>query len=124
MSLFNVYSLVGTKSKHGAQAIITSPRRMEMAKYRELQEKIAELQHAAEKARTEEIGEALQKIRSLMQEYGLTPADLQKTARKKPGKSEKGSDIQFQDGSGNTWSGRGRMPGWLKGKDKEQFRVS
>lgn len=29
----------------------------------------------------------------------------------------------FRDDVGNTWSGHGRMLGWLKGKDKEAFRV-
>jgi DNA-binding protein H-NS len=112
------------KARMALTLSLLPPRRLQMAKYRELQEKIAELQRAAEEARAAEIADALQKIKSLMQEYGLTPADLQTTSRKKPGKSEKSSKIQFQDGGGNTWSGRGRMPAWLKGKDKEQFRVA
>lgn len=95
-----------------------------MAKYRELQEKIAELQRAAEEARAQEVDGAIQQIKSLMQEYGINIEDLDKSSRKKAGKSAKASNIQFQDDGGNTWSGRGRMPAWLKGKDKEQFRVA
>jgi len=95
-----------------------------MTKYKELQQKIAELQRAAEEARVQEIGGAIEQIKSLMQEYGITVEDLDKSPRKKSAKAGKGANIQFQDASGNTWSGRGRMPSWLHGKDKEQFRVA
>lgn len=94
-----------------------------MSSYKELQAQIAELQKKAEEARAGEINGALSQIKELMQQYGITANDLlgKKSVTKK---SASGTPvaIQFRDGE-NTWSGRGREPGWLKGKDREQYRV-
>jgi DNA-binding protein H-NS len=95
-----------------------------MASYKELQEQITELQKQAEQARLQEIDGAVKQIRALMQQYGITSDDLlnQASGPKKKSAKSKPATVQFQDGD-KTWSGRGRVPGWLKGKDKEQFRV-
>jgi DNA-binding protein H-NS len=95
-----------------------------MTTYKELQDQILELQRKAEETRAKELDGAIQQIKALMQEYGITVDDLDTRAKKKGTKSKQQANVQFQDADGNTWSGRGRMPAWLKGKDKEQFRVS
>jgi DNA-binding protein H-NS len=95
-----------------------------MATYKELQDQIAALQYKAEETRAQELGGAIQQIKGLMQEYGITLQDLSTAAKTKGKKSKQQAKIQFQDANGKTWSGRGRMPDWLKGKDKEKFRVS
>jgi DNA-binding protein H-NS len=95
-----------------------------MATYKELQDQIAALQNTAELTRAQELDGAVQQIKALMAEYGITVADLDSAARTKGKKSKQQTKIQFQDANGKTWSGRGRMPDWLKGKDKEKFRVS
>jgi DNA-binding protein H-NS len=94
-----------------------------MATYKEIQNQIAELQRAAEEARTKEVQGAVDKIKSLMADYGLSIDDIV-GIKKRSGKAKAGGKVQFRDDQGNTWSGRGRMPGWLHGKDKEQFRLS
>lgn len=94
-----------------------------MATYKELQNEIAALQRAAEEARASEIDGAVAEIKFLMAEHGITIDDIKGLSNKKNSKF-RASNVQFKDESGNTWSGRGRMPSWLKGKDKEQFRVS
>jgi DNA-binding protein H-NS len=94
-----------------------------MATYKELQDQITKLQMDAEEARSREIQGALGQIKSLMEEYALTVEDLGSLSKKKSRKAAQRTSIQFKDEAGNTWSGRGRMPAWLKGKDKEQFRV-
>jgi DNA-binding protein H-NS len=94
-----------------------------MATYKQLKDQIEELQRQAEEARAQEVNGAVNQIKTLMQDYGITISDLDGAGRKKSSKSGQQSNVQFQDESGNTWSGRGRMPAWLKGKDKEQFRV-
>ena len=94
-----------------------------MATYKELQVQIAELQKKAEEARANEINAALAQIKELMQQFGITANDvLGKTATQKKSSVKKIAAVQFQDGD-KTWSGRGREPNWLKGKDKEKFRV-
>jgi len=94
-----------------------------MATYKELQDQIARLQMDAEEARSKEIEGALSQIKALMEEYGLTVNDIEGLSKRKSSKAAQQANIQFKDDAGNTWSGRGRMPAWLKGKDKEQFRV-
>jgi DNA-binding protein H-NS len=94
-----------------------------MATYKELQDQIAKLQMDAEEARSKEIEGALGQIKALMEEYGLTVEDIGSLSKKKGPKASQKTSVQFKDDAGNTWSGRGRMPAWLKGKDKEQFRV-
>lgn len=95
-----------------------------MATFKELQEQIAKLKQDAEDVRLKEIGGAITQIKNLMSEYGITIQDIEGSGRRKGGKPASLSNVQFKDDSGNTWSGRGRMPAWLKGKDKEKFRVS
>lgn len=94
-----------------------------MASYKDLQNQIAELQKKAEEVRGQEMSGALAQIKELMNQYGITVNDL--TGKKLVAKQANKSDttkVQFTDGD-KTWSGRGRVPGWLKGKDREQFRV-
>jgi DNA-binding protein H-NS len=93
-----------------------------MASFKEIQAQIEQLQRQAADQRENEMAGAVQKIRDLMQEYGITAQDLQ--APRKKGAAKKSGTVQFRNAeSGDTWSGRGRMPNWLAGKDKEQFRV-
>ena len=94
-----------------------------MSSYKDLQEQIADLQKKAEQVRAQEMDGGLTQIRDLMRQHGITVEDLmvKKSASKNTGKRSS-SKIQFKDGD-KTWSGRGREPGWLKGKDREQFRV-
>lgn len=75
-------------------------------------------QQIAEAQRTEK-AEAVAKIRSLMSEYGLTLADLQLAPRaaKLPRGPHSGAKVapKYRDAaSGNTWTGRGLQPRWLR----------
>ena len=93
-----------------------------MAGLKEIQAQIEQLQQQAAAQRENELSGAIQQIRDLMQEYGITVDDLQSKAKK--GVAKKAGSVQFRDPkTGETWSGRGRMPNWLSGKDKEKFRV-
>jgi DNA-binding protein H-NS len=73
-----------------------------------LDKQIAEAQQA-------ERGEAIAQIKSLMAEHGLTAADLSGRATK-AGKSSGGKvAVKYRDkATGETWSGRGLQPRWLK----------
>lgn len=94
-----------------------------MATYKDLLDQIAALQTQAEETRAKELDSVIQQIKALMTEYGIRLQDLSTEPKTKGGKSKQMAQIQFQDEHGNTWSGRGRMPEWLKGKDKEKFRI-
>lgn len=74
--------------------------------------------------------EAITKVRALMTEYGLTTADLSGKASSKAGagKSGKVAAKYRNSATGETWSGRGLQPKWLKaalaaGRKIEEFTV-
>ena len=95
-----------------------------MTSYAEYVEQIAKLQSLAEAARKDELSGAIQKIKDLMQQYGITVDDLSSGTRSKQAKAKGTVAAQFKNPeSGETWTGRGRAPRWLDGKDKEQFRI-
>ena len=95
-----------------------------MTSYAEYVEQIAKLQSLAEAARKNELSGATQKIKDLMQQYGITVDDLTSGTRTKPAKIKSTVAAQFKNPeTGETWTGRGRAPRWLDGKDKEEFRI-
>lgn len=58
-----------------------------------------------------------------MANFSLSIADIAGKGKKRGGKAKAEGVVQLRDESGNTWSGRGRMPRWLQSKNKEQYRV-
>ena len=90
-----------------------------MTTYREFQAELERLHQQAESTRRKEKGEALDRIRSLIVEYQLTPADLGLVAGR-PAEAV----VKFRDPqTGASWSGRGRPPRWLDGQDRARFAV-
>lgn len=91
--------------------------------YQEIQKQIAELQAKAEEARRAEVTAARAQIQSIMKEFGLSVADIAGTP-KVPKAARKPVEIKYKDqATGDTWTGRGRAPKWLEGKDKNQYLV-
>lgn len=81
-----------------------------------LEQKIALEKQIAE-AQREERGSAIAKIKSLMAEYGLTLADLsaRNSVTGAPRKSSGKVAAKYRNpATGDTWSGRGLKPNWLK----------
>jgi DNA-binding protein H-NS len=88
-----------------------------------LQELMAQkeaLERQIDQTRSQARTEAIDKVRALMAEYGLSAADLggkgpAKAARK--GKGSTGAKVaaKYRNSStGESWSGRGLQPRWLK----------
>jgi DNA-binding protein H-NS len=100
-----------------------------MATYKELIEKRDALNAQIEAIRVQEVPAAIEQIRTLMTQYGLTPEDIVLKRRgRKPG-TKSGTPkhtlppLYRDQKSGKTWSGRGRTPAWL-GKNRERFRIA
>ncbi|WP_244816860.1 H-NS family nucleoid-associated regulatory protein [Caballeronia sp. Lep1P3] len=88
-----------------------------MAQRESLEKELAE-------ARRKEERLALIEIVQKMREYGIT---LNELLGRKPGSSQAAADtgIKYRDPtSGATWSGRGRAPQWIAGKDRDAFLAS
>ena len=89
-----------------------------MPKLNELLAQKAELEKQIMEAQREERSAAVAQIKSLMSQYGLSTADLG-TSRAVPPPRRTGSGgkvaAKYRDPStGDTWSGRGLQPKWLK----------
>ncbi len=91
-----------------------------MATLQELMAQKEAIERQIEQTTTRERGAAIEKVRVLMSEYGLTVADLGgKTGGTKAAKKTKigGTKVaaKYRDTStGESWSGRGLQPRWLK----------
>ncbi len=74
--------------------------------------------------------DAIAKVRALMDEYGLTPADLSAKggAKARAAKGNKVAAKFLNAATGENWSGRGLQPKWLKaalaeGRNLSDFAV-
>ncbi|ACD18210.1 H-NS histone family protein [Paraburkholderia sp. 22099] len=97
-----------------------------MSQYADLKAQIAKLQAQAEEARRTEIDNVVADIRQKIAEYGLTAQDLGFAVAAKRGRPPKKAPLpaKYQDPkSGNTWSGRGKPPKWIVGKNRERFLI-
>ena len=99
-----------------------------MATYTELQREISRLMQQAEDARKAEIRAVIADIKAKMLEYGITVADLGSTGRSSRAKGATVAAKYRNSATGETWTGRGKMPRWLQaqvsaGKRKEDFLI-
>jgi DNA-binding protein H-NS len=96
------------------------------SKYDELEKNYKIQRSALEKqmaqVRKLEQAGAVEKIRSIMAEYGLAPADLGTSQKSKLTKKTSTVEAKFRGPNGETWTGRGRQPRWV-GDDREKFRI-
>ena len=109
-----------------------------MATYQELKQQAEKLMAEAERMREQEIADAIADIKSKIDLYGLTAADLGLARNtgapggprnQRPAKSAGKSPIKYRGPNGETWSGgRGRKPQWVvqalkDGRNLEEFAV-
>ncbi|SHN14884.1 H-NS family nucleoid-associated regulatory protein [Rhizobacter sp. OV335] len=105
-----------------------------MTTLQDLLAKKAALEQEIEATQKRERQDAIAKVKSLMNEYGLSASDLTgKSGAKSGGKAgaSKGGKVAAKfrnNATGETWSGRGLQPKWLKaavaaGKKLEDFAL-
>lgn len=103
-----------------------------MSTLQQLLDQKAALEKQIETTRKQAKSEAIAQVKSLMSEYGLTAADLAgKTTGGKPASAVKGSKVAAKyrnSATGESWSGRGLQPKWLKaalasGRKLQDFAV-
>jgi DNA-binding protein H-NS len=93
-----------------------------MATFEKLREKAAALEKQIAQARQAEFDGTLAEVRKLVSLFGFSPGDVfgePFVNRRLPEKRPKYRDPE----TGVEWSGLGRPPRWIKGKDREQFRM-
>jgi DNA-binding protein H-NS len=76
-------------------------------------------------ARQQEVGDAIAKVRKIVDEYQLTSADIfSGTKAKKSLKTPSKVAPKYKNPeTGATWTGRGITPNWLAGKNKADFLI-
>jgi DNA-binding protein H-NS len=91
-----------------------------MSQYKALLAEMSQLNEQIAKARKAEADNALAQVRALVADFGFTATDIFGARRaKRPATS-----LFRNPETGDTWSGRGREPHWIKGKDREAFRIA
>lgn len=101
--------------------------------YKQIQKQIETLQRQAEKLRKQESGEVIARIKVAIAHYGLTAEQLGFGAtannvktKATAGKSAPARSAKYGDDQGNSWSGMGKRPYWLRdalaaGRTLEEF---
>lgn len=90
-----------------------------MSTYAELLAQKKALDEKIDQARIAESKDALTTIRTLIQEFGFTSQQVFPWTPPKKKVQAKYHDPE----SGLSWTGRGKPPKWIVGKDREQFLI-
>jgi len=97
--------------------------------YSQIKKQIEALQKQAEMLRANEVEGVVARIRVAIEHYGLSAEQLfggGSGVRKKAGASASSRSMKYSDGKGNSWSGVGKRPYWLRdalneGRALEEF---
>ena len=96
-----------------------------MATLKELLAQQKSLEAQIEEARKLETADAIAQVRALVADFGLTADEVFNNKRPKSS-STAGSKVavKYLDPvTGSTWTGRGKAPRWLDGKDRNQYLI-
>lgn len=96
-----------------------------MATYQDLRAQIAKLEAEADEARQRELADVIADIRRKIVEYRLSAQDLGLALRRRgAGAARQPLPPKYQNPrTGQTWSGRGKPPKWIAGKNRERFLI-
>ncbi|CAB3806415.1 H-NS family nucleoid-associated regulatory protein [Pararobbsia alpina] len=96
-----------------------------MSSYKELLQQRQALEQQIADAKEREFAQVVDELKQKMVDYGITLADLGlATSRGKGKKSVKAAEAKYRDPeSGVTWSGRGKPPRWIAGKERDTFKI-
>ena len=96
--------------------------------YKDLLQQREALEKAIADARQREVSDAVSRVRALVAEYGLTSHDVFPAGRaaKSAGTKSTGKVApKYRDpATGQTWTGRGKAPKWIDGKDRAAFTIA
>ncbi|WP_144138892.1 H-NS family nucleoid-associated regulatory protein [Paraburkholderia sp. BCC1884] len=94
-----------------------------MASYKQLTAQLEKLHKEVAVAREKEIAEAIADIKQKIADYDLTAEELGFANKRMPGRKSVSVAKYRNPKTGETWSGRGRSPAWLTGKNRERFLI-
>lgn len=100
-----------------------------MATYKELLAQQKVLEDAINAAHAHERGAAITAAKEILEAFGLMEEDvfgIEKAGKTRKASNAKGGTVaaKYKDPqSGKTWSGRGKSPLWIAGKNRESFAI-
>ena len=96
--------------------------------YKDLLQQREALEKAITDARNREVADAVRQTLELVAEYGLTVQDVFPSGRTaKPAGAKITAKVapKYRDpATGQTWTGRGKAPKWIEGKDRAAFTIA
>ncbi len=97
-----------------------------MATLQELLAQREALEKQIAETRQNELKAAIDKVRALIAEFGLTESDV--FGKSRPAKATKsGNKVapKYRDpATGQTWTGRGKAPKWIESQDKSKYLIA
>ncbi|HSV51866.1 MAG TPA: H-NS histone family protein [Burkholderiaceae bacterium] len=95
-----------------------------MTTYKELLAQRQALEEKINEARRRETKDAISRVKAIMVEFELSPEDIFPSARKPKGVVKSKAPAKYLNPQTNeTWTGRGRSPNWIKGKNADEFLI-
>ena len=84
----------------------------------------AAIEAQIEAAQKAQVAEGISKAKAIIAEYSLTKEDVFGASAKRGRKASGSVAPKYKDPiSGATWSGRGKAPKWIDGKDRSSFLI-
>lgn len=95
-----------------------------MSKLQDLIAQREAIEKAIKEARKDEVKQAVATIRGLVDQFNLSASDIFGGKTKAASGSRKPVAAKYRDpASGATWTGRGKAPKWIDGKDRAKFAI-
>jgi DNA-binding protein H-NS len=96
-----------------------------MTTYKELLQQREALESKIAEARQREISQAVSQARALVAEFGLTAQDVFPSGKARSASAGAKVAAKYRDpATGKTWTGRGKAPKWIDGKDRAKFLIA
>ena len=91
--------------------------------HNQLNDLISKAQTRQHELRKEKVVKLREKIHALIKAEGYAFEDIFGAARKAKRTGAKVAPKYRNPETGDTWTGRGREPGWIKGKNRDDFAL-
>ncbi len=94
-----------------------------MSSYKELLAQRELLDKQIKEAVQREKADGIAKAKAIIEEYDLTAADLFSRKAGAKGTSGKVAPKYRNPATGETWTGRGKAPKWIEGRDRSSYLI-
>lgn len=94
-----------------------------MPSYQELLAQREQLDKQIKEAIQREKADGIAKAKAIIEQYGLAASDLFSRKASARGPSGKVAPKYRDPATGETWTGRGKAPKWIEGKDRSVFSI-